>query len=112
MISVLHKELEFKVGKLKYKKLDGDHACIWVPKPNPNFKLVNKSSQTSTHEVLQSWLINTVYNLLVNNNSNNNIISNNNNKTVEGNFWILEADSFFYWNGMFLIQINIFINFF
>ena len=27
-------------------------------------------------------------------------------KTVERNFWMLEADSFFYWNDMFLILMN------
>ena len=43
MVSVrLHKEVEYGVEKLKYKKLK--------------------------YEILQSWLINTVYNLLVKNN--------------------------------------------
>ena len=27
-------------------------------------------------------------------------------KTFERNFWILDADSFFYWNEMFLVRIN------
>ena len=35
---------------------------------NPNFHLVNEPSQMSQHEVLQSWLISTVYHLLVKNN--------------------------------------------
>ena len=35
---------------------------------SPNFQLVNKPSQISPHKVLQSWLINTVYHLLVKNN--------------------------------------------
>ena len=37
-------------------------------KANPNFQLVNKLSWISPREVLQSWLINTVYHLLVKNN--------------------------------------------
>ena len=37
-------------------------------KVNPNIQLVNKPSQISPHEVLQSLLINTVYHLLVNDN--------------------------------------------
>ena len=37
-------------------------------KSSPNFQLVNKPSQISPHKVLQSWLINTVYHLLVKNN--------------------------------------------
>ena len=35
---------------------------------NPNFQLVNKPSRIAPHDVLQSWLIKTVYHLLVNNN--------------------------------------------
>ena len=36
---------------------------------NPNFQLVNIPSWISPNEVLQSWLINTVYHLLVKNNN-------------------------------------------
>ena len=36
MVSVLHKELEYKVEKLKYKKV-GDHAAE-ESKTNPNFQ--------------------------------------------------------------------------
>ena len=51
--------------KLKYKKLE-----LMQPKIKnnwPNFQLVNKPSRISTHEVLQSCLIDTVYHLLVKN---------------------------------------------
>ena len=64
MVSFLHKELEYKVEKLKYKKVGG-HAA---EDQNPNFQLVNKASCVSPPEVLQSWLIYTVYYLLVKNN--------------------------------------------
>ena len=47
MVSVLHKELECKVEKLNYKKLEVIH-------PNINSQLVNKPSQISPHKVLQS----------------------------------------------------------
>ena len=47
MVSVLHKELEYKVEKLKNKKGGGS-------KSNANFQLVNKPSRISPHEVLQS----------------------------------------------------------
>ena len=60
MVSVLHKELEYKVEKLKYKKLEVIH-------PNINSQLVNKPYQISPHKVLQSWLINTVYHLVAKN---------------------------------------------
>ena len=67
MVSVLHKELEYKVEKLKYKIEVLGHAA-----DNQNqiqtSQLVNKPSRISPHEVLQSWLINTVYHLLVKNN--------------------------------------------
>ena len=51
MISVLYKELEDKVEKLKYKKLE-----VMQPrsKRNSNFQLVNTSSPISPLEVLQS----------------------------------------------------------
>ena len=57
MLSVLHKELESKVEKLKYKKLE-----VMQPrkKTNPNFQLVNKPSWISPHVVLHMGLINTV----------------------------------------------------
>ena len=57
MVSVLHKELANKVEKLKYKKLE-------VMQPRIKFQLVNKPSLISSHEVLQSWLINIVFHLL------------------------------------------------
>ena len=51
MISVLYKELEDKVEKPKYKKLE-----VMQPrsKRNSNFQLVNTSSPISPLEVLQS----------------------------------------------------------
>ena len=61
MVSVLHKELGYKVAKLKFKKVGG-HAAEDLP-----IQLVNKLSQISPHQVLQSWLINAVYSLLVKN---------------------------------------------
>ena len=67
MVSVLHKELEYKVEKLKYEIEVLGHAA-----ENQNqiqtSQLVNKPSRISPHEVLQSWLINTIYHLLVKNN--------------------------------------------
>ena len=41
MVSVLHKELECKVEKLKYKKLK---SCSQGLRTNTNFHLVNKPS--------------------------------------------------------------------
>ena len=63
MVSVLHKELECKGKKFKYKK-------FYVMQPGIRIQLVNKPSWTriSSHEVVQQWLINTVYLLLVENN--------------------------------------------
>ena len=66
MVSVLHKELEYKVENFSNKKLEVMQQRI---KTNPNFQLVNKPSWVSPHEVLQSWLINAVYHLLVKNNN-------------------------------------------
>ena len=66
MVSVLHKELEYKVENSSNKKLEVMQPRI---KTNPNFQLVNKPSWVSPHEVLQSWLINAVYHLLVKNNN-------------------------------------------
>ena len=45
--------------KRKYKKLEVTQ---------PNFQLVNKPSRISTKEILRSWLINTVYHLLMKSN--------------------------------------------
>ena len=63
MVSVLHKELEYKVEKLRSFR-----SCCWGSESNPNFQLVNKQAQISPNEVLQSWLINTVYHLVRKNN--------------------------------------------
>ena len=65
MVSVLHKELEYKVEKLRYKTLEVMQARI---KYKSNFQLVNKRSRISLHEVLQSRLINEFIILLVKNN--------------------------------------------
>ena len=62
MISVLHEELEYKVEKLKYKAIGG-HAA----EDQKQIQLVKKPSWISPHEVVQSWLINTVQHLLVKN---------------------------------------------
>ena len=58
MVLILHKEVQYKVEKLKCKKLEVMQSRI-------KNKLVNKSSRISPHEVLQSWSINTVYHLLL-----------------------------------------------
>ena len=52
MVSVLHKELEYKVGKLKNKKVGG-HAAEDQNQIR-NFQLVNKPSRISPHEFFQS----------------------------------------------------------
>ena len=66
LVSILHKELEYKVEKFKNKKVGGhaakDQNQIW------NFQLVNKPSRIRPQKVLHSWLINTVYHLFVKNN--------------------------------------------
>ena len=49
MVSVLQKELEYKVEKLKKKKVGG-HAAEDQNK-NPNFQLLNKPSVISPHKV-------------------------------------------------------------
>ena len=64
VVSVFHKDLVCKVEKLKYKKLK---VMQWGTKTNPTFQHDNKQSRISPNEVLQSWLINTVYHLLVKN---------------------------------------------
>ena len=65
MVSVLHKELEYKVENLSKSW----RSCSGGSKTNPNFQLVNKTSQISPHELLQSWLVNTFNHLLVKNNN-------------------------------------------
>ena len=62
---VIHKELEYKVEKLKYKNLEVIQPRIRIK--NPIFQLVNKTTRVSPREVLQSWLIDTVQHLLVKN---------------------------------------------
>ena len=64
MVSVLNKELEYKVEKLKNKF----RSCSLGSESNLNFQMVNKLSRIRPHKVLQSWLINTVFHLLVKNN--------------------------------------------
>ena len=53
MVLVLHKELEYKVEKLKNKKVGGHAAEIKSELPLGKSELPGISS----HEVLQSWLI-------------------------------------------------------
>ena len=65
MVSVLHNELEYKVKNLSKSW----RSCSGGSKTNPNFQLVNKTSQISPHELLQSWLVNTFNHLLVKNNN-------------------------------------------
>ena len=65
MVSVLHKELEYKVKNLSKSW----RSCSGGSKTNLNFQLVNKTSQISPHELLQSWLVNTFNHLLVKNNN-------------------------------------------
>ena len=64
MVSVLHKAVDYKVEKLKNKKVRGHAAEIKSELP------VGKSepSRISPHAVLQSRLINTIYHLSVKNN--------------------------------------------
>ena len=54
MVSVLQKELEYKVEKLKYERF---RSCSRGSESNPNFQLVNKPSWISPHEVLRSQTI-------------------------------------------------------
>ena len=65
MVSVLHKELEYKVEKLKSESF---RSSSRGSESNPNFQLVNEPSRISPHKVLWSWLINTDYHLLLKNN--------------------------------------------
>ena len=62
MVSVLHKELEYKVEKLKYKKVGG-HAA----EDQNQIRTSKWQIMTILDQVLQ-WLINTVYHLSVMNN--------------------------------------------
>ena len=64
MVSVLHEEVEYKVEKLKYKKLEVMQlkTQTWTPRVN------KRPSQISPYEVLQSWLIDKVLHLSVKNN--------------------------------------------
>ena len=52
MVSVLHKELEYKVGKLRYKKLQA---------AEDQNQGQTKPSWIRPHDFLGSWLINIVY---------------------------------------------------
>ena len=61
MVSILHEELESKVGKLKHKKLDVKQP---KNKKTPNFQQVSKPYRIIPQS-LQSWLINTVYRLRI-----------------------------------------------
>ena len=60
MVSVLHKELDYKMDNLTKSW----RSCTQGSKTNPNFQLVKKTSQISPREILQSWLINTVYHFI------------------------------------------------
>ena len=62
MVSVLYKKkTRIQGGKAQVQEFLG-HAA------KDQSQIRNKPSQISPHEVLQSWLINTVYNLLGKNN--------------------------------------------
>ena len=60
---LLNLEPEYIVEKRKYKKLE-----IMQPMIKNKAELVNKPTRISPHEVLRSWLISTLYQLLVKNN--------------------------------------------
>ena len=62
-LSVLHKELELESSNTRSFR-----SCSQRSELIPNFQLVNRPSRISPQEVLQSWLINTVYHLLSKNN--------------------------------------------
>ena len=66
MVSVLYKELEYKVEKLKYKKVGG-HA-VEDQKQIRTSRVNKRPSWISPYEVLQLWLIDTVYHLSVKDN--------------------------------------------
>ena len=66
MVSVLHKELEYKVIKLSgTKNLGVMQPRIRIKSEPP---VGEYTIRNNPHEVLQSLLINTIYNLLVKNN--------------------------------------------
>ena len=58
MVSALYKELEYNVEKLRYK-------AFQVKQVKDQNQSQTKPSRISPHKVLRSWLINTVYHLLV-----------------------------------------------
>ena len=58
VVSVLHKELECKVEKLKYKKSEVIQLRIKSKSELPNN---NKPRGISPNEILQSWVINTFF---------------------------------------------------
>ena len=60
MLSVLPKELEYKVKKLAIKYKTPEVTTQLMINNSPNCQLVKKPSRISPHEVLQSRLINTV----------------------------------------------------
>ena len=59
MVLVLHKELEYKVEKLKYKKF---RSCSQGSESSPIFQLVNISHPGSVHTTFYSrgWLIQSI----------------------------------------------------
>ena len=63
LVSLLHKELEYKVENLSKSW----RSCSGGSKTSPNFQLVNKTSQISPHELLLSWLVNKFNHLLLKN---------------------------------------------
>ena len=65
MAPILHKKLDGRVEKLNHLKFEVIPPKIKKKKTNPDFQQVNKPYRISVHEVLQSWLINTVYHLLI-----------------------------------------------
>ena len=60
VVSVLHKEQECKVEKLKYKKLE-----VIQPKSKSELPTREESISDQSKLSLQSWFINTLYHLLV-----------------------------------------------
>ena len=60
IVSVLHKELEYKVESSSTSSF---RSCTLGSESNPSFHWVNKPSQISPYEVLQLWLINAGYHL-------------------------------------------------
>ena len=66
MAPILHKKSTWQSGKTKPFEVWGHTAeDKKEQKRNPDFQQVNKPYRISAHEVLQSWLINTVYHLLI-----------------------------------------------